>query len=324
MLNGQVGGRGVRRQRSWYRRRVRMQRVLIAVVILGLLAGVGWRSAAYFFAAAPWRASQTLPQSAWTRGNVHANLSSLAARTSRSAHPPTQKRGVYPYSVVPGGVEGPDELRRATQHDRVVWQHYARFQYQHARLVRATEARQVYLSYRLRDRIFWTRKRVRLHVGELLLTDGDITARAKCGNQVSETPKPEVSEEEPAEDVFDKPVAALEPLAPALPIRSSLVPPALPGVSPLPPAGPQVFTGGGFIFPNVPFGVPIPGEVCKPATQEQDNEKNEKPCPPNRHKPPVVPEPSTLVLIGSGLAAVYWRYRKTGRALSVLAAPLDR
>jgi hypothetical protein len=323
-LNDEVGGRAVRRKRSWYRRRVRMQRGLITVVMLALLAGVCWRSAARFFAVAPWRVSQPLTQSAWTRRNVHANLSSPAARTSLSAHPPTQKRGVYPYSVVPGGVEDLDDLRRATQHDYVVWQHYARFQYEHARLVRATEARQVYLSYRLRDRIFWTRKRVHLPVGELLLTDGNITARAKCGNQVSETPKPEVSEEEPAEDVFDKPVAVLEPRAPALPIRSSLVPPSLPGVSPLPPGGPQVF-GGGFIFPFVPFGMPIPGGLCETPAQEQfeqshgivDNEKNEKLCPPHRHKPPVVPEPSTLVLIGSGLAAVYWRYRRTSHALWV-------
>jgi hypothetical protein len=303
---------------------MRMQHGLITAFMLALLAVACRQSAVRFFAAAPWRPSQPLPQSAWTLGNVHANLSSLAARTSRSAHPPTQKSGVYPYSVVPGGVEKLDDLRRATQHDRVVWQHYARFQYEHARLVRATEARQVYLSYRLRDRIFWTRKRVRLHLGELLLTDGNITARAKCGNQISETPKPDVSEEEPAEDVFDRPVAALEPHAPALPIRSSLLPPSLPGVSPLPPAGPQVFTGGGFLFPTLPFGVPTPGGLCETPAQEQfeqshgivDNEKNEKLCPPHRHKPPVVPEPSTLVLIGSGLAAVYWRYRKTGHVLS--------
>jgi len=303
---------------------MRMQRGLITAVMLALLTGVCWQSAARFFRAAPWRNSQPLPQSASTRGSVHADLSSLAAHTSRSAHPPTQKRGVYPYSVVPGGVEGPDDLRRATQHDHVVWQHYARFQYEHARLVRATQARQVYLSYRLRDHIFWTRKRVHLHVGELLFTDGNITARARCGNQISETPRPDVSEEEPAEDVFDKPVAGLEPMPPALPIRSSLVPPSLPGVNPLPPQGPQGFTGGGFIFPQIPFGVAIPGGLCETAAEEQfershgivDNEKNEKPCAPHR-KPPVVPEPSTLVLIGSGLAAVYWRYRQTGHALPV-------
>jgi hypothetical protein len=289
--------------------------------MLALLVGVCWQSAARFLAAAPWRASQPLPQSAWTRGNVHANLSALAARASQPADPPAQKRGVYPYSVVPGGVADPEDLRRATQRDEVVWEHYARFQFEHARLIRAREAREVYLSYRLRNRIFWTRKKLRLHVGELLLTDGKITARARCGNQVSETPKPDVSEEEPAEDVLDKPVAELMP--PPLPIRSSLLPPSLPGADPVSPQGPQVFSGG-FLFPYIPYGVPIPPGACETAADEKfeeshgivDNEKKEKPCRPIRHKPPVVPEPSTLVLISSGLAAVYWRYRKTSRVLS--------
>jgi hypothetical protein len=277
--------------------------------MLALLAGVCWQSAARFFAAVSRRASESLPESSWSRGNVHANLNALARHASRSANPPAQKDGVYPYSVVAGGVKHPDDLRRAAEHDAVVWRHYARFQFEHARLIRATEAHEVYLSYRLRDRIFWTRKRVHLHRGELLLTDGKITARARCGNQVSETPKPEVSEEEPADDVFDKPVADLEP--PTLPIRSSLLPPSLPGAYPVSPQGPQLFTGG-FVFPYVPYGVPIPPGLCK-----TPDENKEKPCIPHRHKPPVVPEPSTLVLISSGLAAVYWRYRKARRALSV-------
>lgn len=319
-MNEQVRGRVVRRRRSWYRRRQRIQRGLITVGLLALLVGGCWHGAARFFAAVSRHASQSLPESSWTRGNVHANLSALAAHSSRTANPPAQQGAVYPYSVVPGGVKHPDDLRRAAEHDAVVWRHYAHFQFEHARMMRATEARQVYLSYRLRNRIFWTRKRVRLHVGELLLTDGKITARARCGNQVSETPKPDVSEEEPAEDVFDKPVAELMP--PVLPIQSSLLPPSLPGAEPASPRGPQLFTGG-FLFPYVPYGVPAPPGLCETAAQEQfeqshgiaDDEKKEKPCVPHRHKPPVVPEPSTLVLISSGLAAVYWRYRKTARSL---------
>lgn len=321
-MNEQVRGKMVRRKRSWYRRRLRIQRGLLTAVMLALLAGACWRSAAHFFASAPWRASQPAPESKWTRGNVHANLSALAAQASRSAHLRARERDVYAYSVIPGGVKGPDDLRRAAEHDAVVWRHYARFQFEHARLVRAREAREVYLSYRLRDRIFWTRKKVHLHLGESLLTDGTITARARCGNQVSDTPKPDVSEEEPAEDVFDRPVAELEP--PTLPLRSSLLPPKLPGAEPASPQGPHLFAGG-FVFPYIPYGVPAPPGLCETAAQEQfeeshgivDNEKNEKPCIPKRHKPPVVPEPSTLVLISSGLAAVYWRYRKTGRALSI-------
>jgi hypothetical protein len=208
------------------------------------------------------------------------------------------------------------------QHDYVVWQHYARFQFEHARLVRATEAREVYLSYRLRNRIFWTRKKKRLHKGELLLTDGKITARTRCGNQVSESPKPEVSDEEPADDVFDGPVAELEP-APPLPFRSSFRTPSLPGAEPISPRGPELFAGG-FSFPYVPYGAPVPG-FCESPAQEQiedshgivDDERKEKHCPPKRHRPPVVPEPSTIVLIPSGLAAVVWRYRKNVRSSSI-------
>lgn len=316
-MNDQVRGKPVRRRRSWYRRRLRIQRSLIAIVMLALLVGVCWRTAARFLAAGSRSASPSLPES-WTRGDVHADLSSLASRASRSVPPPKQEHRIYPYSVVPGGFNDAGELRRAAEHDAVVWLHYARFQYEHARLMRATEARAVYLSYRLRNRIFWTRKKFRLHPGELLLTDGAITARTRCGNQVSETPKPEVSEEEPAEDVLDRPVAQLEPIAPMLPIRSSLLPPSLPGASPASPQGPQLFNGP-YLFPYIPYGVPLPPRLCETAAQEQfedshgivDNEKGEKPCIPHRHKPPVVPEPSTLVLISSGLAAVYWRYRKT-------------
>ena len=103
---------------------------------------------------------------------------------------------------MPGGVKDPERLRHAASRDYVVRRHYTHFDYTRAHLVRATEAREVYLSYRIRDTVFWTRRRIRLHVGELLLTDGKTTARARCGNQTSETAKPEVSDEEPAEDIL--------------------------------------------------------------------------------------------------------------------------
>ncbi len=306
-----------RHRRSWYRRRLRIQRSLIALVMVLVLAGIGWQSVTRFLAYRS-RHTSTSADTSWKHGDVHTQLTALAAGAGKRERTPQAAPGVYPYSVIPGGVRDADDLRRATQHDRLVWQHYLNFQYEHARLVRATEAREVYLSYRLRNHIYWTRKRMRLHPGELLLTDGKITARTRCGNQVSEVPKAEVSEEEPSEDVLDRPVARLE--APALPMRSSLITPALPGADPLAPQGPQTLTGGGFIFPYIPFGVPLTG-VCETPADEvfeqshgiSDNESNEKHCIPKRHKPPVVPEPSTILLISSGLAVVYWQYRRTSR-----------
>ncbi len=317
LLNYRSNGKPVRRMRSWYRRRLRIQRALLTAVMLLLVAAVSWQSIARRFALPTLHASTFLPESFWTRGDIRNNLTLMshtpAPRASR------QGQGPYPYSVIPGGVRDVADLQEHAARDYVVRRHFARFDYRHARLVRSDKARQVYLSYRVRDRIFWTRKRVRLLQAELLLTDGKITARARCGNQISETPKSEVSEEEPAEEVLDQPVAEIEPIGPVLPFRFPHVRPNLPGADAIPPSGPQLFAGG-FNFPYVGFGIPIPRGVCESAAQEQfeqahgivDDEKKERRCR-EHHKPPKVPEPATIVLMSSGLAAIFWRHRRAGR-----------
>jgi len=301
VLNDGATGKTVRRRRSWYRRRLRMQRLLAALVVSTLIAAACWQNAARYFALPSFHASQVLPDSSWMRGNVRKDLALMAARSARPARVLAPTANVYPYSVLPGGVKDPGDLRAAAASDYVVRRHYAQFDFNHARLVRASEAREVYLSYRIRDTVFWTRRKIRLHLGELLLTDGNITARARCGNQISDTAKPEVSEEEPSEDVLDQPVAQLEP-GPSFPIRPLLAPPDLPAGDPIPPK----LLSGGFFFPEVPFGVPIPSRLCPADDQLIDGH-----CLPKRQKPPVVPEPSTMVLIASGLSLILWRYRKT-------------
>lgn len=202
--------------------------------------------------------------------------------------------------MIPGGVKDSDDLRYAALRDYVVRRHYARFDFSHARLLRAAEAREVYLSYRIRNAVYWTRRKVRLHPGELLLTDGKITARARCGNQISDTIQPEVSNEEPDANVMDQPVLSVD-AAPSLSPRPVLAAPTLPVG---PPSPPQVSTGA-FIFPYAPFGAPNPG-LCPVGEVESD-----KHC---HHKPPrraVAPEPSTILLLVSGLALIMWRYRRS-------------
>ena len=306
VLNDAAIGKTARRRRSWYRRRLRTQRTMAALVVATVLVGACWQNAARYFSLPSLHSSQVLPQSFWTRGNVRQDLAFVAARSAKPTKFRARIPGVYPYSVVPGGVKDPDDLRFKALRDWVVRRHYAHFDYSHARLVRATEAREVYLSYRVRDAVFWTRRRIRLHPGELLLTDGKITARARCGNQISEAAKPEVSDEEPDEDILDRPVAGIESL-PSLPIRPMLAPPDLPTGEPIAPK----LLAGAFFFPYVPIGVPIPSGLCHNDDQMVDGH-----CRPKRHKKPVVPEPSTLVLIGSGLALIGWRYRRTGRPVA--------
>ncbi len=304
-MNDDAIGKAVRRRRSWYRRRVRVQRTLAAVAVATLLAGACWQNAARYLSLPSWHVSQVLPGSFWTRGNIHKDLALAAARAARPTKFRARVPSIYPYSVVPGGLKDPGDLRYASLRDYVVRRHYARFDFSNARLLRAAEAREVYLSYRIRDTVFWTRKKIRLRRGELLLTDGTITARARCGNQISDTAKPEVSDEEPAEDVLDQPVASVA-AAPSWPIRPLLAPPDLPVGQPSPP---QLY--GSFFFPYVPVSVPIPSKpvpipprLCPAGEVDVDGH-----CHHKRPKP--TPEPSTMVLVASGLLLIVWRYRKT-------------
>jgi len=295
-------GKKVRRRRSWYRRRLRMRRILVAVVFGTAMAGACWQNLARYFPLPAFSGSKGLPDSFRPADAVHRNLAWMAAQSANSAKSKkllSPVPSVYPYSVLPGGVRNLSEFRHAVERDSVVRRHYARFDFDHAKLIRATAAREVYLSYRIRDTVFWTRKQVRLRAGELLLTDGKITARAHCGNQISDTAKPEVSDQEPAEDVLDQPVlAALD--MPSLPMRP------MPAAADLPvggPAPPQLF-GGGFIFPMVPSGIHVSG-----ACPVGDTTANGR-CNPKHRKAPVVPEPSTTLLAASGLALILWRYRR--------------
>ena len=305
VLNDAPTGKRVRRRRSWYRRRLRMRRTLVVVVVGTALAGVCWQSAARYFSVPARHASQVLPDSVWTRGNIRKNLALMAAQSSKPAKLRVRLPGVYPYSVIPGGVKNPDDLRYVADHDNAVRRHYAHFDYSHAQLVRAAEAREVYLSYRIRDTVFWTRRKIRLRVGELLLTDGKITARAGCGNQISDTAKPEVSSEEPDEDILDQPVAALEP-GPSFPARPLLGALDLPVGQPTPP---QLF-GRDFIFPYVPVNLPLPGP-CPANDRLIDGH-----CRPKHHRKPTIPEPPTMLLAASGLALILWRYRRTARPVA--------
>jgi len=293
-----------RRRRTWYRRRLRRQRTFAVAILAAIIVAVCWQNAARFLPLPSLQASQVLPDSFSRRANLRQDLASTPSHGSQRPKYIPRIAGVYPYSVVPGGVKSAGSLREMVARDRAVSRHYAQFDYSKARLVRLTEPREVYVSYRIRDTIFWTRKKIRLPAGEMLLTDGKITARAKCGNQISETAKPEVSDEEPEEAVLDQPVA-LEPLGPPLPLRPAPAPLDLPVGRPIEP---PLFAGG-FFFPYVNFGggrLPY----CESKAGLVD-----KHCRPH-HKRPNTPEPATIILIASGLAIIVWRYRNS-RPLAV-------
>jgi hypothetical protein len=83
----------------------------------------------------------------------------------------------YPYSVIPGGAYSQGELQYAHGKDTLVRSHYSDFDVKNAKLVNLTEDRFQYVSYRLKDQIYWTKRKLRIPKGELLLTDGVHYAR---------------------------------------------------------------------------------------------------------------------------------------------------
>jgi hypothetical protein len=127
------------------------------------------------------------------------------------------RRLVYPYSVIPGGIDSGDELRVAAAHDPVIGAHYSGFDYRVARLVEVKRPRAVYVSYRRNGKIFWTHKQATLHPGEKLLTDGRMTARTRCGNQVSVLPQVNTSPFEPEMAELDRPDGVASGIAQAFP-----------------------------------------------------------------------------------------------------------
>ncbi len=160
-------------------------------------------------------------------------------------------RPVYPFSVIAGGAYSPGELRFADRKDPIVRSHYADFNMAKVKPVQLTADRYEYVSYRLKNKVFWTKKKLRIPKGELLLTDGVNYARTRCGNRLSDKPQAAISPDEPDDKLLSMP-----PADPQLPLNS-----ALPGPSPL----------GGLTKPeNLPFNTttgagspPEPGTVSK-------------------------------------------------------------
>lgn len=295
-LTDESKGLVVRRRRTWYKRHLRKQRILLVSVAVIAVAAFGWITGSGFRGISS------------SNGPTTTFADALRAKASRQAlqlvTPSSAKhkvyiprvQGVYPYSLVPGGLKDPEALRRVSASDPALARHYAQFDYKHAHVVRVTQPRDVYVSYRIRNTVYWTRKKVQLQPGEMLLTDGKTTLRTKCGNQISDTAKPEVSDEEPEEDVLDQPVA-LDPIGPATPLRAGLANPDLPaGI----PASPKLY-GGGFSFPYSPMTLPLPPHNCEFVEDAKD-------C--HHKKPGRSPEPATLFMVASGLAAIGWRFRR--------------
>jgi len=98
----------------------------------------------------------------------------------------------------------------------------------------------VRLTFRIAigNRVYWTKRRVKLKKGETVITDGKMTARTRCANRVEDVPQKAISAEEPAAAKFDEPgpPAGTAVAGPPPPFESALM--NRPGVPSLGPSGP--------------------------------------------------------------------------------------
>jgi len=150
-------------------------------------------------------------------------------------------RAVYPFSVIPGGAYSSAEFMDAVTADAAVGAHYADIVPAAMHVERVTGPRAAYMSYRIGDRIYWTKRKLALAEGEHVLTDGHVIVRARCGNRVSDEPMQPTSDAEPPVQAFEReggiPIAEAPALAPLNafepPLGLAALPPMEPGMQPL-------------------------------------------------------------------------------------------
>jgi PEP-CTERM motif len=314
-----------RRRPTRRHRRNRLIRRIFAVAVVGTCAAAVASLALKYFSPSLFRAARPAPityQEAQSRNHL--------LSPDDSVRPSTEDRPVYPYSVIPGGVRDARELKWFAEHDPVVAAHYAGFDYDHARVVRLELAKTVYVSYRIGNRVYWTRHRIKLRKGEKVITDGRMTARTRCANRVEEAPKQAAeAPSEPPVAQFEEPIHAGEGTAmksPPVPFESALLNrPLMPEVEPAAPLSSlyNPFTGTNNP-PVAPPPLPIAG-TCVPtrpkkksgsadsgpdsfATSPAGKKKKSNPCVSGG--PESVPEPGTWLMVAAGLAGVYWQARR--------------
>jgi hypothetical protein len=210
-------------------------------------------------------------------------------------------RARYRYSVIPHGVFSAHELNAAIEADPVVAAHYQTFDSARATLVALEQTRLAYVSYRLGDRVFWTRHPVRLPAGELLLSDGRDVVRARCGNRISAVPG-ETAIDEPDPVLLDTPVESDPPVDDPVVAAGAGVPvPLL-----WPPTVVEVSDGG--VVQSQRTG--SPGSVSEPEPSEGAPViLFPGPIPTPGPRVRSVPEPTSVVLMTAGLVGLGLRRR---------------
>jgi hypothetical protein len=204
-------------------------------------------------------------------------------------------RPVFAHSVIPGGAYTVAELRKAIARDRVVARAYEALVWEALRPHRLLQPRRAYVSYRIGDEVFWTKRPVTIPAGETILSDGSRSLRTRCGNGMSSEPMAPVRDDEPSPEALDAVVTdppllddPIDVIGYAGAIGSE--PPSSTGAS-------RSFDAP--LIPLVPFDrVPLPDRRAFPGNVSDDeypgNVSSTTPSLPR-----AVPEPTVMWLLGA-------------------------
>ena len=205
------------------------------------------------------------------------------------------QRKIYPYSIIPGGVNSAEELASKLATDLTAARHYKGFRVDGAVLVYARfNTESAFASYRSGNRVFWTRYRVRVEPTELLLTDGTNFVRTRCGNRLSDTPQQPTSDGEPSEEAL---------LYTPPPISNKLI--RLPDDLEVPPL---LSVQAAYDFPSVgTIASPEPVNKVGPLVAVVQS-RGPRPAPVTNN----APEPGSIALLTSGVLGIFLlsRFRK--------------
>ena len=167
-----------------------------------------------------------------------------------------------------------------------------------ARVVSLRSDVEAYVSYRIGDEIFWTRKPITLHKNENVIKDASIEVRMRCGNRVSATPQLPISLREPAPEALERVQVPEDLDALAAPMDLHLNVRLLPNVVPVDHSF-GTTKSGAFVAPTIQgmwWGLSSP-----PIVLFESQPLSYPPAPPR--SPILTPEPSTRLLLLLALSA---------------------
>lgn len=287
--------------------RLPMNRWYAQVCLFAIFAGLATIAALPYFETRP---------AGWEVATLHGVDAPLGLENQLRG----RMRPIFPNSVVAGGVYSTAELRGAAQAESVVDTHYEGLRLDRFQPVRLASARTAHVSFRVGSQIYWTKKRVTIQPGEVVLTDGTNKIRGRCGNRIADLPQRPVLPEEPTENDMDKPTPDVIVLMP-VPANPDDDPQAQPGALPsavervtnsMPPVEedtawwpvvviPPVI--GGTTFPGGDVPVPLTTTPSTPPTTPAERPLTPPPpetppteppvpiTPPLETSPPVTPPP---------------------------------